>query len=368
MPVPTKEEQSSRACGNLRPVDSPEMPADYARESFQELLAVQPAGQAVKHLGSAFYRGENCNFNPYAADQELPDFCREFVLKGHLPPAKIIRRETRVTAFGSCFAHHISAHLAHLGFDLSKNRARNIYISAMGEGLVNVYALLQQFAWALEGEQPPENLWHGFDARSFGYDESIRRVTAEVFQNTEVFILTLGLSEIWFDEPTGGIFWRAVPMKSYDPGRHKFRVCSFAETRAALERMHAILRRHVPRAQVVFTLSPIPLVATFRPVSCITANSASKAILKAALDEFLRELGPAERAQAHYFPAYEIINELFPRRFLEDGRHLLECIVPAVMKIFEAYYCESSLSAEEAERALAEARRSSAEAARSLAR
>jgi hypothetical protein len=110
------------------------------------------------------------------------------------------------------------------------------------------------------------------------------------------------------------------------------------------------------------------MVATFRPISCITANAASKAILRAALDEFLRERDDEERSRVHYFPAFEMINELFPHRFLEDGRHLHDFIIPAVMKIFEAYYCESSLSPQDAEVALHDARLKSAERAATIQR
>ena len=101
----------------------------------------------------------------------------------------------------------------------------------MGEGLVNVHSIAQQFKWALNGWLPPSNLWHGYDAEEYDLSEVIRLKTREVFLNTEVFILTFGLSEIWYDEITGGVFWRAVPMKHYDAGRHKFRVCTFAETK-----------------------------------------------------------------------------------------------------------------------------------------
>jgi hypothetical protein len=330
--------------------------------AWQEFFYPKTDGQQPRRIGASFYRGENCNFNPYGKDHASPAFCRDFILRGHLPESKIISRSTKVTAFGSCFALHVSRHLSSLRFDVSKDRAPDIYISSMGEGLVNVHALLQQFTWALEGEQPPENLWHGFDAATFGYDEKVRAATREVFLNTDVFILTLGLSEVWYDEVTGGILWRAVPLNLYDPSRHKFRVCSVAETRQALTRIYGIIRRHVPQAKIVITLSPIALAATFRPESCITANSASKAILKAALDEFLREVAKDSPRRAYYFPAFEIVNELFPNRFEEDGRHLHKFIVPAVMKIFEAYYCETELTPAEAEAALRAARIQSATA------
>jgi hypothetical protein len=177
-----------------------------------------------------------------------------------------------------------------------------------------------------------------------------------VFLNTEVFILTFGLSEIWYDEITGGVFWRAVPMKHYDAGRHKFRVCTFAETKESILEIIQLIKQHVPHAKLVMTLSPIPLIATFREVSCITANSVSKSLLRAALDEALRELKAEIRQDVYYFPAFEIINECFPNRFVEDGRHLWPMIVPSVMRLFEATFCETNLTIDQAEQGFHRAR------------
>jgi hypothetical protein len=117
----------------------------------------------------------------------------------------------------------------------------------------------------------------------------IRQRTRKAFLETDFFIITLGLSEVWYDEISGGTFWRAVPLNVYDETRHKFRVCTHAETKEKIERIYHLIKKHIPNSKVLFTLSPVPLAATFRPISCITANSSSKAILRAALDEFIRE-------------------------------------------------------------------------------
>jgi GSCFA family len=219
----------------------------------------------------------------------------------------------------------------------------------MGEGLVNVHAIAQQFEWALENIVPPLGLWHGYKCEEFGYDEDIRQKTRDVFLSTDFFILTLGLSEIWYDEQTGGIFWRAVPKEHYDESRHKFRVCSFAETTERLERIYALIRKHVPDAKVLFTLSPVPLAATFRPVSCLTANSTSKAILRAALDEFYRNHLDVLNQSLFYFPSFEIVSELFFVRYEEDGRHPLPLIIDVIMHLFEAVYCYGSITIEHVE-------------------
>jgi hypothetical protein len=322
----------------------------------QERLHATPEGQAPKIVGSAFYRGENCNYNPYHADHAAEQFAARFLMHGWQPPSRFITQQTRITSFGSCFAQHINAHLKTMGFDTSRERDGGAYISLMGEGLVNVYSILQQFEWALENVAPPGELWHGFHAEAYGYDEEVRRRTRDIFLSTDVFILTFGLSEIWYDEVTGGIFWRAVPMRHYDPSRHKFRIASFAETADALRR----IQKHVPNAAVVMTVSPVPLAATFRPVSCITANAVSKALIRGAMDEVLRQPGIAPSGGVFYFPAYEAVTTLFPQPYVEDGRHCHELVIPSIMHMFEAFYCQTDLTLEQAEAILRQARIDSA--------
>jgi hypothetical protein len=326
----------------------------------QEPLHVTPAGEAPKRVGSAFFRGADCNYNPYHADHAADRFAERFLLHGWEPESRFIAPTSRITTFGSCFAQHINAHLKAIGFDTARERDGGVYISLMGEGLVNVHAILQQFEWAFEDVVPPVDLWHGFRAEAFGYDESIRQRTRDVFLTTDVFILTFGVSEVWYDTVTGGTFWRAVPMQHYDPARHRFRVLSFAETTAALNRILDLIRTHVPRARVILTVSPVPLVATFRPVSCLTANAVSKSLLRAALDEVLRAPARAADAGLHYFPSYEAVTTLFPQPFHEDGRHCHPFVVPAIMRVFEAFYCQTDLTREAAEAQLRQARIDSA--------
>lgn len=321
-----------------------------------EPMVVRREGEATKHIGSSFFRGEHCNFNPYQADFAAPDFLARYLLRGWLPEQPWIGPETRVTAFGSCFAGHISQHLAAIGYSTSKQRAPGIHLSSLSEGLVNVHSLLGQFEWALEGRIPPEGLWHGHKAEDYGVDEAVRLQTRQVLLETEFFVITLGLSEIWYDEVTGGVFWRAVPLRHVDPARHRFRVCTLAETKQALLRIAALVREHVPGAKLLFTLSPVPLAATFRDAGCLTANSASKAILRAALDEVLREAGEALNRDLFYWPSYEIVNELFPCRFTEDNRHPQPEILGFVVRLFEAVHCRSGLALTELEALYQQAR------------
>jgi hypothetical protein len=214
----------------------------------------------------------------------------------------------------------------------------------MGDGMVNTFAIRQQFDWAWDRRVPRGDLWHGYDARSFGYREDVRAVTEAMFDQADVFIITLGLSEIWYDEPTGEVFWRAVPYARFDPARHKFRVSSVIENLDNLRAIHASIRKRRPDAAIVFTLSPVPLTATFREVACVSANAVSKAILRVAIDELLRELAPGDPC-LHYFPSYEIVSDLFQNAFMEDRKHPHHHVLDLVMKTFQHFYCVDSVDA-----------------------
>jgi hypothetical protein len=296
--------------------------------------------QRYKRIGGGFFRGKDCSFMPNKLDFDRDGLISKYVLKGWTPERPLISKTTKVTAFGSCFADHIGSYLSSRGYNLSKDRAPTIYVSRMSEGMVNTYAILQQFQWAFEGTKPEESLWHGYKGEQFGYDDEVRKSTEQIFLDSEIFIITLGLSEIWYDELTGGVFWRAVPMKFYDESRHKFRVSSFEETKRNIQKTYSLIREHVSAAKVLFTLSPIPLAATFRPESVITANSASKAILRAALDEFFRENSRDLNRDLFYFPSFEIVNDLFDVRFASDFRHPRDNIFHFIMQLFEAIYCQ----------------------------
>jgi hypothetical protein len=291
-----------------------------------------------------WFRGENANFNPQYANLHAADSALKFIVKGWEPEEALITKETKVVAFGSCFASNITKWLARRNYSVLTDKEESkssSYVVRFGEGMVNTFVIRQQFEWAFEGKKFEEALWHGYDAQEFGYDEGVRLETAALFNSADVFIITLGLSEIWYDEVTGGVFWRAVPSKKFDASRHKFRVSSVEENKANIRAIIDLIRKHRPDAKIVFTLSPIPLVATFRANSCITANSVSKAILRSALDEVIRE--QPDKNVVHYWPSYEIVLDLFDNAWVDDRRHVKGEILDFVMTLFEIVWCKNSV-------------------------
>jgi hypothetical protein len=311
-------------------------------------------GRQRQTAGSAWYRGDVCNFNPAVPNMRRYDAIERFILHGLLPPEPFVTGETRITAIGSCFAQNISEYLGSRRYRVLTREESRSHLVTIGEGLVNTYALRQQFEWAFDGKTPSGQLWFGWNAEEYGCDEETRLATRSIFERTDLFVITLGLSEVWYDNVTQEVFWRAVPADVYDADRHRFRVTSVAENKANISEIMALIRKYRPESRVVFTLSPIPLVATFRPVSCLTANSVSKAVLRAALDEVLRE---ADDPRIFYWPAYEIVQEAFGTgKWWDDRRHVAPAVIAHVMRLFEASYCAETVAAKSVARSLAEAR------------
>jgi hypothetical protein len=286
-------------------------------------------GEEVSTQYVDWYRGPpgQARFMPGLAALRAPGGLESFILQGWMPRAPPIERGRLVTALGSCFADELRLWLRARGFlindDFRTTGASYPHVedSAVpllqcSAGLVNTFVLRQQFEWAFEGRSFDDDLWVGARGSITLPTEAARARTRDMFEATSLFVITLGLAEVWYqrrsDRPTCGgdggtgtgcahgaqersagtweeVLWRAVPSDRFDPSRHGFRVSSTSENVANLRRMVQLIRRNVPAAKIVLTVSPIPLAATFRGVACVTANAASKAIMRAAVDELLIE-------------------------------------------------------------------------------
>jgi hypothetical protein len=289
-----------------------------------------------------WFRGEHTHYNPTVARLLDVMGTQKYVLQGWQPVTPPITPTTQITAFGSCFAANISNWLSKRNFRVlnKDDAAKNAYVVTCGEGMVNSFVIRQQFEWAWENKSFDGALWHGYKAEEYGYDPAIQAETKRIFDATDVFILTFGLSEVWYDEPTGNVFWRTIPKDAYDPARHKFRVSTVAENKDNLRAIYALIRKHRPDAKIIFTLSPIPLIATFRDNACLTSNSVSKAVLRVAIDEVVREY--AAEAVLHYWPSYELVTDVFHLPYKADRRHVPEPVLDYIMTLFETMWCEDT--------------------------
>jgi hypothetical protein len=273
----------------------------------------------------------------------------KFVLDGWLPERPFITRDMLVTAFGSCFAWEIESALRRAGYSTSLSRygtssdddGANYWSQSLllkcPEGFVNTFSIRYQLEWLVTGAEPSLRIWHKSERVVRQYLDDNLQAGRDVIGDTRVFVFTLGLAEVWYSKESGKVLWSGVPAREYHPDKYGFRLTSVDENVANLHRIVDLIRQVAPEAAIIFTLSPIPLIATFREVSCISANSVSKAVLRVAVDELMRQRADDERL--FYFPSYDMVAGYFETPYAGDFRHLRPEYVDAIMSAFIEHYC-----------------------------
>ncbi len=299
-----------------------------------------PANMSLQNLDT-WYLGGPVHVVPRKKDYAVNGI--PSLVEGWLPAAPLIGEGTRVIGVGSCFARYFILWLAENGFNKNVDTSPYNALMRYGATFESPAVIAQQFRWAFGEFDSHDALWIGKDKEVFEANEERRRLVRGTLEATDVLILTLGLSEVWYDKQTGEPLWRALTKRHYDPARHVFRVETMADTKRCLEKIEEIRRRHLPNLKIVYTVSPVRMTATFRPVSAITANSVSKAILRAALDEFLRERSELVNRELFYFPSYEIVHDYFRDPFEEDNRHVATFVASRIVQAFARYYCDPAM-------------------------
>ena len=225
------------------------------------------------------------------------------MITGWAPKEPLLGIDDSVYTLGSCFARELLRYLTKAGVS-----SKRVWIPS---GLNNSFAILDFFSWCATGQET---------GRGFRYDrletgeivewkpEGERQAYADEFAKAGAFVFTFGLAEVWEDKETGGVFWRGVPEEIFDADRHVFRLSSVEENTANIRQIIEHCRAMNPDAPVVLTLSPVPLMATFRDVSCITADAVSKSVLRVALDQVMRD----GREGVYYWPSYEVVKWVGP--------------------------------------------------------
>jgi hypothetical protein len=278
---------------------------------------------------------ENVQLFPKALSlyADVPRLFREYVLPGHLPPRPLLTEHDTVVTLGSCFALELRRVLELAGF-----ASGSFWIPS---GLNNSFAILDFVSWCVEGEGT---------SRAYRYERSDDGEIKEWMPEDErqrylahivdagAFVFTLGLAEVWTDSETGGVFWRGVPEEIFEEGRHVFGLSSVEDNERNILETIRLIRSVNADAPIVLTLSPVPLEATFRDISCMTADCVSKSVLRVALDGVME----SRPERTYYWPSFELVKwagSAFDWSAWEgDSRHasryLVYCIVDAFVESF----------------------------------
>lgn len=272
----------------------------------------------------------------------------------------------RIAAAGSCFAQHIGRHLRASGFDFVDTEPAPTLLapssrSEFGYELYsarfgNVYTsrqLLQLFQRTYGEFWPAEDYWvkgegvvdpfrPTVEPEPYSSVAELRRHqrhhlerVREMFDQTDVLVFTLGLTEAWCSAADGAAFPMAPGTVggTWDPQRYRFVNLQFGDV---LEDMRAFLSRFravQPHARLLLTVSPVPLVATATSEQVVVATTYSKSVLRAAAGTLA-----AEDEGVDYFPSYEIVSATPMRsQFFEtDMREVSSHGVAHVMEHFFA--------------------------------
>ena len=277
-------------------------------------------------------------------------------------PGFKIEHEDKIFAIGSCFARGVELALISQKMDvLSKAAEFDSFPTMNGElalGFTNKYntfSIHDELRWALDpaAQFPRESLvdlGNGifYDPHTnpslqlASLEETIQRreimqiVTRRISQ-CRVVIITLGLVEVWRDNIANVFINQLIPaMHSSYPDRYELHVTNFVENLSNLERIHGLLRQFGHQdVQIVVTVSPVPLQATFSGEDVVIANTYSKSLLRAVAHEWA-----AAHKNVHYFPSYEIVqNSDRSLTWEEDMRHVKGKVVQHIMSLFVRNYC-----------------------------
>lgn len=300
---------------------------------------------------SAFWRAAVVNPGPFG----LTDL---------MQPKFRLTRDMAVATAGSCFAQRVGSSLRGAGLTVldvepappgldeatAKSFGFNLYSARYG----NIYTtgqLRQLLQDASLNRVRPDAVWHRDGRFHDGIRPNIEPAgcdsAAEVlalrafhlarvrdlFTRAQLFIFTLGMTECWHDPETGTLFPVAPGVLcDPEPGRQvTFFNHALSDILADLAQVRDLLHSFNPALRLVLSVSPVPITATASGRHVLTASTATKSTLRAAVHDFTSRMPDVD-----YMPGYEIITNPAARgRFYADNiRSVTQAGVDLVMAQF----------------------------------
>ncbi len=310
---------------------------EEAREHLDRVLSLDPDNHAARADLSdlarlrkvARTRAKIVRF-PHRIDAlaDLRATILEHVARDTYPT--VLKADSRVTTFGSCFAGNVARAMREAGID-----ARN---TTFGEFINSTFANREYLEWVVNGADNPVTRaiaqFHAGDPNFSGDPQEHRATIA----GSDIIVMTVGVAPCFFDRESGEL---VVPGASSFSTRAllercEFRTTTVAENRDNLAQIVALIRSINRTATIVVTLSPVPMQATFERSSAVQADCVSKSVLRVAIDELMG----VGLASVYYWPSFEVIRWLGayagPMYGSEDGStfHVSESVVATQVDTF----------------------------------
>ena len=302
---------------------------------------------------SAFWKTGVAQENPYA-------------IEGIYKKKFDISTNAKIATAGSCFAQHVSRHLKKNGYNvldveppppsLPENMHQKFGFSMYSARYGNIYTVRQllQLAQEVAGEWKPQNyIWkknekfydalrpavepEGLDSR----EEVIKHRhfhlsrVKKLFESLDLFIFTLGLTEMWVHKESGTVYPTApgTLVGDFDEQLYEYQNAQFSAIIGDFNLFQKVLKKiRVGKLfKCLLTVSPVPLTATASGKHVLPSTIYSKSTLRSVAGQL-----SANQAHIDYFPSYEIVTN--PRMhsvaFADNLRSVRNETVQVVMEHF----------------------------------
>ncbi len=265
----------------------------------------------------------------------------------------------KIFTVGSCFARHVEYELGKRGFSLPmQDMFRTPAFEGIDTNVVSNFgtpSIYNEFAWAFGEKAFDED--YGFveirpdrwidlhlvrSVRPGPLEEVRHRRTVlqesiRTLADCRVLIMTLGLVELWWDAESGD-YLNETPLPSVLskwPARFELHTLGFEDCLSYLEKALDIAFRKGPDdLQVILSVSPVPMMATHRPMDVVVANNYSKSVLRAVAEHVV-----FNHERMTYYPSYECVTHSDRQlAWMDDMVHVRqEMITLNVQRMVNAY-------------------------------
>ena len=245
--------------------------------------------------------------------------------KNKLSP--ILFPNTQIVTLGSCFMRYLTDAMVRQNLNCIMHPSGLYYSSS---------SIRQEFERVFEpiGNTITEDIWktdqgymhpHKSYFEFFKTPEALKKWSQEIdekttglFRKADVFVIILGLIEVWMNEKTKTVYRHMPPPSIIAENGISLSRLTVKEMLEDLEKIYKIIKMYT-NADVILGVSPVPMNATMTDLDVRIANIESKSRIRAAVSEFIEE-----HPDVFYFHSYEIVATAEkPMDFmLEDGRHL----------------------------------------------
>jgi len=303
---------------------------------------------------SAFWKTGVAQENPYA-------------IEGIYKKKFNIPANAKIATAGSCFAQHISRHLKKNGYSvldveppppaLPENLHQKFGFSMYSARYGNIYTVRQllQLSQEVAGERCPQDyIWEKegkfYDALRPAVDpeglNSPEEVVTqrkshisklkELFGSLDLFIFTLGLTEMWVHKESGTVYPTApgALVGDFNEKIYEFQNPHFGLINKDMNEFVQVLRciRCGKHFKIILTVSPVPLTATASKRHVLASTVYSKSTLRSIAGLW------ADKPFVDYFPSYEIVTNprMHSSAFSDNLRSVRDETVEIVMKHFFA--------------------------------